>query len=863
MRGFALIGAALWLSLQHVVASPTYSELVRVPRDIWDTNLGKRDDVDIASIGLSDHETFKWASTDAPHSKAVVVSMVAYSRQDERILDMDKFSFALDTASCTEEDFSVKFKHVLIYKAAKIAWEWVNYNDLRSFVLVPSWKGCGKDKSHDPWVVTKVQFDDKTQKVIFEATQSSWKKVMNTFILDFGEVVLGEENNNKRDIIPDLDEKFRLNLEATLPEQIFKWEVRTGALNGTLTANCDECGTAGTLVFAGHVEASLSWDGVDIDKFEISVTPQGVQAHVGLSLEFEGELDFRKFTRPSQELEILEIPVSGWNIPGIFEFGPRILLNAGYVIDYVGGSASVSTGITARIPDSATAKLDLLSEDKLEISGWAPIIETDPLEIQAMIDAQARLYTEIALSVSLTVLDDNGFGVDLSLKVPEVTVTTTAGLDTNGFCEGGGNPWGVNVDASVGANLKLEGWKELDGSKDILFDATLFEKEDLYEFPQFCLSFGELSEGYCLPEAPEDDDVFEELTEEEIAEDDEMGEPLLIRSTTDLSTYVKRQRQSSRKRIFLDCGTGRDYKYRVLQYNGPTALQTNVNVPIVLPEVSCNAGERGCVPDTGIKVLTTNDRAAVFIKEDGDSRTWSTEHLYEGNWIKEFLGFLHTEKFGNGATCSPHVAQFFDKTKKPTANVPKPTQAQPPNTYVRSLLQNLGTVYTETERMVLLPQKQNNHKYNIFAKNELVAYFYQDKDSQGTDNNHERRTCDLARIVTTCKYMDYEFSRKGLLATVVALEGVLAEMDKDPNIGKPDPDFSFVEAHKEWFNRTYVEGIEHARTKLADYATWITGNPKGEQWDDLSDQAQAEIEELAGGSPDWNKYCPSAPREDW
>jgi hypothetical protein len=335
--------------------------------------------------------------------------MVAYSKQNEKILDMDRFAFALESASCNAEDMHIKFKHKLIYQAAKIAWQWVNYNDLRSFVLVPSWKGCGADKSHDPFVVSSVTFDDKTQRVNMVATQSTWKKVMNTFVLDFGEVVLGGDDKTKRDIIPDLDAKFRLDVGATLPQQIFKWQVNRGVLNASVTANCNECGTSGTLVFAGHVEASLGWDGFEVDKFEISVRPEGVQAHVGLSLDFLGHLDYSSFVRPSQEFEILEIPVSGWNIRGIFEFGPRILLNAGYSIDYIEGVASVGTGITARIPDTAIAKLDLLAEDSVDVSGWAPVIETDPLEAQAQINAQATLYTEIALSVSLTVLGTSSF----------------------------------------------------------------------------------------------------------------------------------------------------------------------------------------------------------------------------------------------------------------------------------------------------------------------------------------------------------------------------------------------------------------------------------------------------------------------
>lgn len=337
--------------------------------------------------------------------------MVAWSKQDERILDMDKFSFAIKSAHCTEDDMSLTFVNPLIYYAAKVAWEWVNFNDLRSFILVASSDKCGHDKSHDPWVVKGVKFNDKEQRVEMHATKSSWKKVMNTFELDFGEVVLGKGDHwdrsmmpERRDIIPDLDKKFRLDIGATLPEQIFLWEINKGVLHGNVTANCKECGTQGALVFAGHVEASLHWTGVKVDKFEISVKPDGVALHMGLSLEFLGHFDFRKVGKPSKEVNLLEIPVSGWKIPGVFEFGPHIDLNAGYEIAYISGHAEASTGITAKIPDSAIAKLDLLSKDKVQISRWKPEIETQPLEVEVMLDAQASIYTEIALSVSLTVL---------------------------------------------------------------------------------------------------------------------------------------------------------------------------------------------------------------------------------------------------------------------------------------------------------------------------------------------------------------------------------------------------------------------------------------------------------------------------
>ncbi|KAL3480821.1 hypothetical protein BJX99DRAFT_254154 [Aspergillus californicus] len=867
--------ASLWL-WQAVAqpASPSFEDLVLLPRHAWDHSLTKRGD-DTASIGLADHEQFIWASGETPGQKAVVVSMVAYSKQNEKILDMDKFSFALDTASCTAEDFSLRFQHPLIYQAAKLAWNWVNYNELRSFVVVPSWKGCGEARSHDPWVVSKVTFDDKTRKVVLDATESTWKKVMNTFVLDFGEVVLGNNNNNdndKRDIIPDLDKKFTLDVSSSFPEEIFSWEIETGVLNATLQANCNDCGTEGALVFAGHVEASLGWTGVDIDKFELSVKPQGVKAHVGVSLEFDGEVDFREFIQPSEEFNLLDIPISGWRIPKVFEFGPHIEINAGYVIDYIGGSAVFSTGITATIPDTAIAKLDLKAEDSVQVSGWTPEIETDPLVLRAQIDAQTRLYTEIALSVSINVLEDNGFGVDLSLKVPQLTVTTSGGVDGNGFCEPDGGVFGVKIDSTIGVNLALEGWGEVDGDRVTLADVTLLDAPDLFTFPQVCVAWADLSEGYCLEEDAEDEKDQAETESNSTA--NEKRDLAITRTTsTEVSHYLETRQSVTRRNYTLACDADGDYRFFVLRYPPPGQVRENPKVPIIKPLVSCSDTAKDCVPDTGVEVITTDmtDRAVVR-RENADSnepRRWATEHIYEANWIKEYLDYVQKNWTGSAESpCDKKLLQFFDSDKAPDpTKVPKPDKANPPKTYQESLMQNLGTTYTAEERMVLLPMKQNNLKFAMFAQNELISYFRDSvskhesktKGKYEIENNHFRRTCDITRIITSCRYYDNGVVQQRLENTIVALEAVLKAMDDDLQIDQPDG-FSFVQAHRDWYEETYKGGIAWTRGKLKEYADFMVADETAMAT--LPANVQTQIRELKVEG-NLKTYCPDTPRAGW
>lgn len=62
----------------------------------------------------------------------------------------------------------------------------------------------------------------------------------------------------------------------------------------------------------------------------------------------------------------------------------------------------------------------------------------------------------------------------------------------------------------------------------------------------------------------------------------------------------------------------------------------------------------------------------------------------------------------------------------------------------------------------------------MFSKKELVGYFKNpNSENPKRPNDHFRRTCDIARIVTACRYFDNGEVRERLNNTLVALEDVL------------------------------------------------------------------------------------------
>ncbi|OJD13258.1 hypothetical protein AJ78_06265 [Emergomyces pasteurianus Ep9510] len=859
MAQFARIIATLWILMQLVAAIPR-PELQPLPRYLWDGNsepeLGNsaravNQAAAEEAIKPVDKEEFFWASTDKPGSKAVVVSMVSWSKATERIISLDKIDFLIQSASCNAKDMSFKFIHPFVYAAVKIYWDWVNFNEMNTFVVIPNSKKCGKDREQQPWVARRVIFDDKNQRVRLEATKSTWKKVMQTYTLDFGEVILGSKGLVKRDIIPDLDEKFRLGIGVTLPTRIFGWEINKGALKGNLTANCNECGTRGALVFAGHIEASLGWTGFDIDRFEISVKPEGVAVNVELELLFDAHLDFRRFTKPSQEINLVEIPISGWNIPGIFEFGPRIQLNAGYEISYISGTASATAGITARIPDSAIAKLDLLAEDSVQVSGWAPVIETRPLQVQAQIDAQASIYTEVALSVSVKVFDDNGFGVDLALKVPQVTATLSAGFNTEGFCPNNANIFGIKLDVMVGADLDLEGWREIDGDRKTLFDVDIYEKPDIFVFPQLCLAFGDVAPGYCLGGKKEEDDEDD---------DDDPGHYVRGRRgriPRTISHGVSRRQDpdTGRKPIPLKCDKSKTVQ--ILKYPGPVDLAKNPAVPIFVPNIPCGEASEDCWPNANISVITEPLEERAIVDQTGllDQEKWASEHVYEANWVRDYLDFLQKTLTGSAdKPCHPAVLRFWDKLN-PT--YPAPGGAPAKASYVEALTQHLGTVNTANEpRMAIIQQRLNNLKYLMFAKKTLIAGTDGKDGRRKVINNHGRFVCELARISATCKYYAHSAAQEALKKSIVGIEEVLGIADNDANMKEAGT--SFQKVHKDFYEEFHDAAIEWTRDQLRIYAKFLLEYP--DEVEELPEGFKEELERIRDNGEYRKELCPQTKR---
>jgi hypothetical protein len=161
----------------------------------------------------------------------------------------------------------------------------------------------------------------------------------------------------------------------------------------------------GALEFAGHIEGSIFGG---IDHLMLSAKPVGLGAALNLEATLSGFYDFSGKDWASQEFELFAIPLpSGWRIPGVLTFGPNAKLMAGYELTSIEGSATITAGVSAEIPDSSIAKLDLLAEDNFDVSGWLPTFDFQPPKLtRGGVTAKGKIWGKLAVAVSLEIFGE-------------------------------------------------------------------------------------------------------------------------------------------------------------------------------------------------------------------------------------------------------------------------------------------------------------------------------------------------------------------------------------------------------------------------------------------------------------------------
>jgi hypothetical protein len=476
----------------------------------------------------------------------------------------------------------------------------------------------------------------------------------------------------------------------------------------TFTVACVECGVTGGIEFSGHIEGSIFGG---LEHIVISAQPIDLGVDVNLEARMKGSYNFEGKDWASQEFELLTIPLpSGWHIPGVLTFGPNAKLLAGYELTSISGSATITAGASLDIPDSSIAEVDILSDDKFKLEGWVPEFNVQPPTLEeGTITAKGRIYGKVAVAVELEVLDEAGVTADVYVEVP-LSIEAEVGYESGGFCEAGGDPYGFSLDVDVGAVIGLEAYKEVDGKKDVFFDTELYKNYDVVELPEICIAWGGPPAGSCIPlmDGPMEDWYDNEMeVDPGIPEDDDDDADFAAsRRALQVRAQFEKRADNFDDYYNLKCdpkdkatNTHSKYKIKLRPYPGPSKIEAwgdaGVGVPIM------KVGIDGCANPSSIDACKPDKWVVTEGADDNDlfgDETWSTEHVYEGSWVRDFLDYLQEKYFNAPGGCDDIATAFSIGQRRG---------------YTWDMLNCLGTTQTYRDRMTLFPLHENGIKYRV------------------------------------------------------------------------------------------------------------------------------------------------------
>ncbi|CAG7947191.1 unnamed protein product [Penicillium nalgiovense] len=360
-------------------------------------------------------DCYYWSASQNGH-KTLANLTVDVGDDEANIMSMEKFRRLLKSVDCTDNGMVVEFEDTRAFGYTQRGWQWVNDDD---------------DRRH--FIVSSIAFDKLSLKANLSGVASDWKRLFRNYEVTVGKAP--ESSTSRRDW--DSDASLSFNHKIPLSQSI---PIAGGDLS--VDISCEGCETKGSFDFGVHIKTSYGTPA----SASITLSPNGVSASLTPRLGLSGNMT----NEISDEFELVKIPVQGISIPGgVLELGPEVVFSFGYQIGPVKGSAGISSGVTLSLEDSAELEIDFLSPD-VSAGGWTPQVETQPMKIDAKIEAGAEIYTKAEVQFSASILDQ-GYEVGVNLKPylgANIAVSTDKGLGVD-----------VNLGADVGAHIAAGGTK--------------------------------------------------------------------------------------------------------------------------------------------------------------------------------------------------------------------------------------------------------------------------------------------------------------------------------------------------------------------------------------------------------------------
>lgn len=380
-------------------------------------------------------------------------NMTVFSGGTERIVSMERFRPMLKSVQCGEKTI-LEFESREDFEYAIRAWDWVNEDETRSFILVADHPGCGPGDERQPFYIYNADYDEEGNTAYLYGIEKEWKEVARTFDLDFGRWTLANSNAPS-----DLSKRFgewgvtkglELDLSSDFSGNIYSES--SPLLDFSI--DCVGCGTSGSVEVTGRVTVDI----LVPEEVSLTITPRALRADMGV------QVHAKTGTNPfsiSYSKAVLEIPLP-WSIklPKIGIIGFVLKEKIGVSTKGNQAETDFEFGMGASVSDDAMLRVDLADSENNEFSGWTPDFETKPFSISGDAKSDFTIYGQTSLGAQFSIFDW-GWEAVVALKIPELTATIDTHPTKGSACEDAGEE-GISVDTRIGGTLALKAGKRGD-----------------------------------------------------------------------------------------------------------------------------------------------------------------------------------------------------------------------------------------------------------------------------------------------------------------------------------------------------------------------------------------------------------------
>jgi hypothetical protein len=108
--------------------------------------------------------------------------------------------------------------------------------------------------------------------------------------------------------------------------------------------------------------------------------------------------------------------------------------------------------------------------------------------------------------------------------------------------------------------------------------------------------------------------------------------------------------------------------------------------------------------------------------------------------------------------------------------------------------------------------------------------------------------CELGRMVATCGYMEYPDVQDRLKHSIRAMDALMATIDANPAMPKPNSLTSYQAEHKAWFTNLWANGIAKLQKQLVDSAKFLADPANKDDYAALPQEIKTKVDALAGAN---------------